>query len=171
VGLLCTMELPFELQVPSTWNLTVHALEPSSSGCKQLHPCTAPLRMAFICTPPPLLALPACPLCLCAPPSLVQNSDLICRYAVLRASALQLPFAAHLYGLPPLALTPASTGNNSSSSSSSSEAPAADPAEGSNSAPAVQQGVKQVVTGGDESVMQLEARLGVTLGIEVRECG
>ncbi len=43
---------------------------------------------------------------------------MICRYAVLRATALHLPYAAPLYGTPPLTVTLSQTKDTTASSSS-----------------------------------------------------
>ena len=65
---------------------------------------------------------------------------------MLRAAALQLPYAAPLYGTPPLTLAPRGDGGD-------------------------QAGVgSRQLSGGDGSVHELEARLGGTLGIEVSGC-
>jgi hypothetical protein len=82
------------------------------------------------------------------PCSLLQDSALVCRYAVLRAAALKLPEATDLYGSPPLSLTPAAATSSSSGDDTS------------------RGGIMQVA-GGDATIQELEARLGGTLGIEV----
>lgn len=84
-------------------------------------------------------------MCLCAC-SLLQDSALICRYAVLRAAALKLPTASDLYGSPALTLTTPTRSGSSNGSSSDS---------------------KGEVAGGDAATLELEARLGGTMGIEV----
>lgn len=72
---------------------------------------------------------------------LLQDSALICRYAVLRASALGLPHASHLYG-PGLKLSdPGSAGSRAG---------------------------RVEVAGGDRMIQELEQRLGGTMGIETR---
>ena len=76
--------------------------------------------------------------------SLLQDSALICRYAVLRAAALHLPYAQDLYG-PGLTLTPIRPGAGAGT----------------------QGGGAMRVTGGDAQVQELEHRLAGTLGIEV----
>jgi hypothetical protein len=96
-----------------------------------------------------------CPSCLPHACSLIANSTLISRYAVLRAQALGLPAAAQLYGpsltlAEPTATAAAAGGGTAGTASSSSSS-------------------RRVVGEGAlyDKVAELELRLSGTLGIEV----
>lgn len=96
---------------------------------------------------------------------MLQDSALICRYAVLRAAALKLPYAADLYGTPPLTLSQADERQAGTTDSPAGDAQAHNAAPGSSSSGS---SLSMQISGGNAHVQELEARLGGTLGIEVR---
>lgn len=106
--------------------------------------------------------------------SLLQDSALICRYAVLRAAALHLPYAQDLYGTPSLTLTALPAAADAAAAVDSSSSAAGGVSEGklqqdaAAAAGGADGGGVQQVTGGDAQVQEMELRLGGTLGIEVR---
>lgn len=146
---------PLVAQAGPALHLLLHMATAASFGAKPFRPdppqCLSCLRFLF---------------CL---GSLLQDSALICRYAVLRAAALKLPSSADLYGTPALKLAPVSSSSDDCSNrNSTSSSDGQGVAHAGGGAQAAAAGSRRQVAGGDAGIQALEARLGGTLGIEVR---